>query len=120
MRTCQRFFGIARIILSALVTALTFRCVAGCSDTYSSGVNRPAIARHSGQSASADTESNFAGVWQGIMLASCGAVAYLPSRCDALQKVTITLLEDSDAKLRGRYTPPMETGSVITATIPAR
>ena len=37
-------------------------------------------------------------------LASCGALGPLPSRCDALQKVAITLLEDSDVKLTGRYT----------------
>jgi len=108
------------------VIALTFRCVAVCSDTYSSGFNRRANAERGGQSAVADTESNFAGVWQGTTLASCGAVAYLPSRCDAEQKVSITLLEGPDAKLTGQYTCAYgnqdcyhgnSTGKVIDVTI---
>ncbi|MBV8055059.1 MAG: hypothetical protein JO071_07445 [Deltaproteobacteria bacterium] len=104
MRTRQRFFGIARIILSALMTALCLRCVAGCSGTYSDVLNRSSIAAPGGQSAPAAAESSFAGVWQGTTLASCAALGSLPSRCDALQKVTITLLEGSHAKLSGRYT----------------
>jgi len=104
MRTLQRFFGIVGIALAALVTGLILRCITGCSSTYSNVLNPSATAEHGRQSAAADAESSFIGVWQGTTLASCGALGSLPSRCDALQKVTITLLEDSDAKLTGRYT----------------
>ena len=52
----------------------------------------------------ADTESDFAGVWQGTTLATCAAFAHIPSRCNAEQIVTITLLQGPDAKLSGRYT----------------
>jgi hypothetical protein len=103
MRTCHHFFALAPILMSAIVTALTLRCVAGCSGT-SNVLNPSATAERGGQSGAGDAESNFAGVWQGTTLASCGAFGSRPGRCDALQKVTITLLEESDAKLTGRYT----------------
>ena len=106
MRICQQFSRIAGIMLSALMTAFTFGCASGGSDTYSS---RPAdrsaaIAQGAQTASSAGAESGFAGVWQGTTLASCAAFAHLPSRCDAEQTVTITLLQSPDGKFTGRYT----------------
>jgi hypothetical protein len=46
--------------------------------------------------------SKLLGVWQGTTLASC-AVGVLPSRCNAQQKVTITVIEGSDSKVTGFY-----------------
>jgi hypothetical protein len=46
--------------------------------------------------------NDFAGVWQGSTLAICGGLTPLPGRCNAEQKVTITLLNDA-GKLTGKY-----------------
>ncbi len=106
MRICQPLSRIAGIMFSALLAALTFGCASGSSGTYS-GVptDHPAATSPDGQSASAAAaESDFAGVWQGTTLASCAAFAHLPSRCNAQQIVTITLLQGRDRKFSGRYT----------------
>jgi hypothetical protein len=64
------------------------------------------------------------GVWQGTTLAQC-APGLLPDRCNAQQKVTITVVEGSDSKLTGFYRCAYgtqnclnmnETGKVIEAT----
>ncbi|MBV8356424.1 MAG: hypothetical protein JO189_00600 [Deltaproteobacteria bacterium] len=93
-------------MLSTLITALIFGCASGGSDTYSSTPADHSTATAPGAQAasSADAESGFAGVWQGTTLASCAAFAHLPSRCDAEQAVTITLLQSPDGKFTGRYT----------------
>jgi hypothetical protein len=105
MRTCQVAYS-AAIGLSALVAALIFGCASGGSDTYSTVASgQPAANASSAPATSgAQAESGFSGVWQGTTLASCAAFAYLPSRCNAQQKVTITLLQAPDGKLTGRYT----------------
>jgi len=104
MRTCQccRIFA---TIVCALLTALTFGCASG-RETYSSvSADQSAAAAPGAQTASAaDTESGFAGVWQGATLASCGALAHQPGRCNAEQVVTITLVPGPGTKLTGRYT----------------
>jgi hypothetical protein len=105
MRICRPFSRIARITLSAVLTALTFGCASGGSDTYSSTpADRSAVTAPGAQAESNDADSGFAGVWQGTTLSSCAAFSHLPSRCDAEQVVTITLLEGPDAKFTGRYT----------------
>src|SRR6266481_3610140 len=105
MRTCQRCYRIAGIILSATLSALILGCSSRGSETYPSlSGDRSAAAASSAQAASsANAESGFAGVWQGTTLASCTALAPLPSRCNAEQNVTITLLQGPDAKFTGRY-----------------
>ena len=105
MRTCQSFSGIAAIVMSAVLTALIFGC-ASSSDTYSNApTDHSAASAPAAQPASsAEANSGVAGVWQGTTLASCAAFAHLPSRCNAEQKVTITLLEGPNGKLTGRYT----------------
>jgi hypothetical protein len=126
MRTCQPFSRIAGIMLSALMTALTFGCASGGSDTYSNTPADRSAATAPGAQAASDAESGFAGVWQGTTLASCAAFAHLPSRCDAEQTVTITLLQSPDGKFTGRYTCAYgnmdcyhenTTGKVIDVTI---
>lgn len=106
MRNSQPFSRIAAIMLSASLSALTFGCASGSAETYSSVPADRSAAPASGERAasSADAESGFAGVWQGTTLASCAAFAYLPSRCNAEQNVTITLLQSPDGKFTGRYT----------------
>jgi hypothetical protein len=105
MRICQPLSGIAAIFCATLLT-LTVGCAATSSDTYSSSPAYSSTANPSGEQAvsSAKGESGFAGVWQGTTLASCAAFAHLPSRCNAEQNVTITLLESPDGKFSGRYT----------------
>ena len=65
------------------------------------------------------------GVWDGTTLASCGALLP-PERCNAQQKVSITVLEGDNGKLGGFYKCSYgtqdcyhlnETGKVVDATI---
>jgi len=106
MRICQLFSRIAGIMLSALLTALTFGCAADSLGTYSSTPTERLAATAPGAQAtsSADAESRFTGVWQGTTLANCAAFAHLPSRCNAQQVVTITLVQGPNAKFSGSYT----------------
>jgi hypothetical protein len=77
----------------------------------------------------AGSESGFAGVWEGSTLADCGGLSPFPSRCNAEQKVTITLLQGPNSKITGRYTCAYgnmdcyhanDTGRVVGATIDGR
>jgi hypothetical protein len=106
MHICQPLTRITGIMFSMLLAALTVGCASGGPDTYSGArADQSAAAAPNAQGASgAGTESDFAGVWQGTTLATCAAFADLPSRCNAEQIVTITLLQGPDAKLSGRYT----------------
>jgi hypothetical protein len=101
----QPFRTIRSIILYAALSALTLGCSSGSSETYSAPAYSSAANAPAAQIASsADTEAGVAGVWQGTSLASCAAFSHLPTRCNAEQKVTITLLQGPDAKFTGRYT----------------
>lgn len=105
MRTSQQCRPIAAVVLYVTLSTLILGCAYRSSDTYSrvptdtSAASAPAAQAAS----SSDAESGFGGVWQGTTLASCAAFAHLPSRCNAEQKVTITLLEGADGKFSGRY-----------------
>src|SRR5690349_6736455 len=105
MGICRPLARIAVIMFSVLLAALAFGCASG-SDTYSSApADHSAAAAPQAQAApGASAESDFAGVWQGTTLASCAAFAHLPSRCNAEQIVTITLLQGPNGKFTGRYT----------------
>lgn len=106
MRTSQRCHSIAVVLLCAAMSVLTFACVSSSSETYStapaqaSSANPPVAQAAS----SGGAESGFAGVWQGTSLSSCAAFSYRPSRCNAEQKVTITLLQSPDGRFSGQYT----------------
>lgn len=65
------------------------------------------------------------GVWQGTTLASCG-VSLLPGRCNAQQKVSLTVVEGEGSKVTGSYQcsygsqdcfHQSTTGKVIEATL---
>jgi hypothetical protein len=74
----------------------------------------------------ADSESMFAGVWQGSTLADCGVSSSFPSRCNAEQNVSMRLVQGPNSKITGRYTYSYrnidcyhlnETGKVIDVSI---
>ena len=103
MRTTQLYRRPVIFVLTAILSALIVGCSSSSSEDYS---HTPTVSSApAAQSAPAgDNESGAAGVWQGTSLASCAAFTYLPSRCNAEQKVTITLLERPGGKFTGRYT----------------
>ena len=106
----MRLTELCRCLVIFVLTAALSAPIPGCSstssETYSSTpVAGPSPAPPAAQNAStADSEAGAAGVWQGTTLATCAAFAHLPSRCNAEQKVTITLLQGSGGKFTGRYT----------------
>jgi hypothetical protein len=105
MPTTQQWRAIAAIALWATLSAMILGCAYPSSETYSSApAETSAGSAPAAPAASSSAESDFAGVWQGTTLASCAAFAHLPSRCDAEQKVTITLLQGANGKFSGSYT----------------
>jgi hypothetical protein len=108
MLTCR----IPKIVAGAIAAVLTAVIVVGCagrndstmpglpaSDSGATG----AAAESAVQAGNADSAggSDITGVWQGTTLASCPQS--LPSRCNAQQNVTITLLQGNDSKFTGKY-----------------
>jgi hypothetical protein len=114
-------------LLSAVLATAILGCTGSSSDThYGTAFNSAASGPGAHSESSNDVYSDFTGVWQGKTLASCAAFTYLPSRCDAEQIVTITLLQGPNGKLTGRYTCAYgnmdcyhanETGKVIDVTL---
>jgi len=106
MRTSQRCPSNATVALFAAMSVLTVGCISSTSESYSRAPAEVSPANPSAEqpSSSGATESGFAGVWQGTTLSSCAAFAYRPTRCNAEQKVTITLLQSPDGKFSGQYT----------------
>jgi hypothetical protein len=98
----------------------------GVSDAQPAAPGQSAAAS---DAAAPDTPLNpgekIVGVWTGTTLASCSA-SLLPDRCNAQQKVTITVIQGAGAKLKGFYKCSYgtqncyrmnETGKVVDATI---
>jgi hypothetical protein len=102
MHTSQPRRAMSAIVVGAIISVLTLGC--GGSDTYSRQPDNAAASAPAAEAAGDDAAAGLAGVWQGTTLSSCASFAHLPSRCDAEQKVTITLLEGPGAKFTGRYT----------------
>src|SRR5437660_6597372 len=106
--------------------------ILGCRETLSpspSATSKVADTPESVSSPLAGSESGVAGVCEGSTLADCGAHSSFPSRCNAEQKVTITLLQGPNSKITGRYTCAYgnidcylanDTGRVVGATINGR
>ncbi len=113
MRPYRLCNGVAAIVLSVQLTTIISGCASSRgSYSYSSEPTNssaaPSAADEAASTAQAQnseqrsqTESGFAGVWQGSTLANCSMS--LPDRCNAQQNVTITLLEGPDSKLTGTY-----------------
>ena len=99
-----------------IVTVITIVLLAG---------HRAAIAEEDAAKSDVKPGGKVVGVWDGTTLASCAA--NLPQdRCNAQQKVSITVLEGADGKLGGFYKCSFgtqdcyhlnETGKVADATI---
>jgi len=106
MQITQQWRAVAAFALWATLSAMVFGCAYPGSETYSSapGETSSASAPAAPSASSGAAESDFAGVWQGTTLASCAEFRHLPGRCDAEQKVTITLLQGANGKFSGRYT----------------
>ncbi len=95
-------------ILMAVALGVLAATRLGCASSSSEGsshasANDSAQAVPPSTSSSPDAETGMAGVWEGTTLASCAAFTYITSRCDAEQKVTITLLAGPHGKMTGRY-----------------
>jgi hypothetical protein len=98
-------YRIAVIVLLSALSALSLGCASGTAESYSRAPTDSSAAAPPPQTASGiENGASAAGVWQGTTLATCAAFAYLPSRCNAEQKVTITLLQSPDGRFTGRYT----------------
>jgi len=91
------------LIAGTLMAAVAAGC--GSSTSYqvaesSPPAQAPAVA--SGASPAGSKSGNgILGVWEGTTLASCAMS--LPSRCNAEQNVSITLVEDENSKVGGYY-----------------
>jgi hypothetical protein len=83
-----------------------------------------ALAQESGAAAGL-TPGQLVGIWEGTTVASCN-VSMLPDRCNAQQKVKLTVLQGANDKLTGNYKCSYgtqncyhmnETGKIVDASI---
>ena len=84
--------------LPLVMFATAWLACAGCGASQSAYTAPPG---DSGAAARSDSKSNIVGVYQGTTRAYC--MHTLPSRCNAVQDVTITLVENDDSKIGGSY-----------------
>jgi hypothetical protein len=126
----EKSFLYDSILLAAglFIVALTYGC-ASSSRTESSYSSTPPPAPPAATVAATDAANqreHVIGVWDGTTLASCNPMLPFQSRCNAQQKVTITLVEDKSSKLGGYYKCAYgnmncynlnETGKVVDATL---
>jgi hypothetical protein len=124
-------FSRTKILAAAITVVVMFAAgparsqdLAGRPDSQGAG---PQGAAPSDQSAPrlASADTSVLGNWNGTTLASC-SVSLLPDRCNAQQKVSITLLQGENSKLTGFYKCAYgtqncsnmdETGKVVDASV---
>jgi hypothetical protein len=102
MQAYRRLNSVAGLIPIMLVGYL----ILGCGEAlpaWPAGKSITTGTAEGGSNALARSESGIAGVWQGSTLADCGVISSFPSRCNAEQKVTITLVQGPNSKITGRY-----------------
>jgi hypothetical protein len=125
----EKSFSYDTILLAAclFVVALLHGCASSTrtESSYSSTPPPPSAATVAATDA-ANPREHVLGVWDGTTLASCNPLVRFQDRCNAQQKVTITLLEQKDAKIGGYYKCAYgnqncynlnETGKVVDATL---
>ena len=110
---CRLLSSAATTLAGMLLAVIFLGCGASRStESYSSqpGGSSTAAAMPGGQTSEAQAQtpaspqqSDFAGVWQGTTVANCGGNSPFPSRCNAQQNVTITLIEGPKSNLTGNY-----------------
>jgi hypothetical protein len=119
--------------INAIIAITLAAClILGCRDTLlasPSATSKTTDTPETVSSPLSGSESGVDGVWKGSTLADCGGLSSFPSRCNAEQKVTITLLPGPNSKITGRYTCAYgnmdcyhanDTGRVVGATINGR
>jgi len=109
------------------MTAILFTILAGLL-TFGPGVCRAQEAPPASPpdaSVATNPGEKLVGIYKGTTLASCGALV-LPDRCNAEQKVAMTVIQGADGKLKGFYKceygnqnclHQQTTGKVASATI---
>jgi len=103
MHTHKTNTNFTKILIAASLPALI---AAGCGSSTpyrvaESSAPAPAPVSTSAASAASKTASGILGVWDGTTLASCATS--LPSRCNAEQNVSLTLVEEENSKIGGYY-----------------
>lgn len=113
----------------ALVLALVSLANGGCGARHATEANYGNASAAAAQSpapasAASGSDADILGVYQGTTRAYC--IHTIPSRCNAVQDVTITLTQDGDSKIRGSYRCAYgnmvcynlnQTGKVMKATV---
>ncbi|MGH7839518.1 MAG: hypothetical protein ACREQC_17070 [Candidatus Binataceae bacterium] len=111
----------AALIVFATATALMIGVAHSAALAQEAAPLPPAAAAN----AATNPGEKIVGVWKGITLASCSA-SLLPDRCNAEQKVEMTVIQGVDGKLKGFYKCAYDnqdcfheqaTGKVVSATI---
>ena len=115
------------LVAGLFLVVLMYGCASSShsESSYSSTPPSPPAATAAATDVAGQRE-HVIGVWDGTTLARCDALLPFQSRCNAQQKVTITLLEGKDGKLGGYYKCAYgnqncynlnETGKVVDATL---
>jgi hypothetical protein len=106
MHLKQRYRRVSSLVAIVAIILVAYFTI-GCSEALSASPTGDSLLTDRAETAShqlASSESAVTGVWQGSTLADCGVSSSFPSRCNAEQKVTITLMRGPNSKISGRYT----------------
>jgi hypothetical protein len=88
-------------LISMLIAGLTVGCGTGGPQESGYPSTSPAVAV-SADSSQTPSSVGVLGTWEGTTLARCPGSA--PGRCNAQQKISITLREDNNSTIAGSYT----------------
>jgi hypothetical protein len=122
----KSFWYEALLLAAGLLTVVLMLGCASSTQTGTSYSSTPPPTPAATAADAAKPREHVMGVWDGTTLASCDSMLRFENRCNAQQKVTITLLEGKDSKLGGYYKCAYgnqncynlnETGKVVDATL---
>jgi hypothetical protein len=92
----------AAAIIGVLIATALAGCASGASEVAGSASAPPPAATAAATDTLTPAQKGIIGVWEGTTLAYCGIMT-VPSRCNAEQNVSMTLVQGDNSKIRGFY-----------------
>jgi len=96
----NNFFATA--IIGAVLAIALAGCASGPSERAGSASAPPPATTAAASDTPTPAQKGILGVWEGTTQASCGIMT-VPSRCNAQQNVSMTLVQGEDSKIGGFY-----------------
>jgi hypothetical protein len=93
---------LATTIIGAVLATALAGCASGPSERAGSASAPPPAATAAASDTATPAQKGILGVWEGTTQASCGIMT-VPSRCNAQQNVSMTLVQGENSKIGGFY-----------------